>query len=81
MSPMGQQRTLTTYRCHVRSWVTSGRGEEVVGTSVLSQKRTLGGRGFEPVATYHSYFARIALARVSILSASSARAVSRSSAA
>ena len=36
MSEVGQLRTLATYRCHVRSWVTSGRGEEVVGTSVPS---------------------------------------------
>ncbi len=39
-SEMGQQRTLATYPCYVRSWVTSGRGEEVVGTSVLSQEET-----------------------------------------
>ncbi len=40
MSESGHERTLATYRCHVRSWVTSGRGEEVVGTSVHSYKQT-----------------------------------------
>jgi hypothetical protein len=42
MAALGQLRTLATYPCYVRSWVTSGRGEEVVGTSVHSHKQTLG---------------------------------------
>ncbi len=41
-SVVGQLRTPATYPCYVRSWVTSGRGEEVVGTSVHSHKRTYG---------------------------------------
>jgi hypothetical protein len=40
ISPLGQLRTPATYPCYVRSWVTSGRGEEVVGTSVPSQEET-----------------------------------------
>ena len=35
-SGLGQLRTPATYPCYVRSWVTSGRSEEVVGTSVPS---------------------------------------------
>ncbi len=43
MSLVGQLRTPATYPCYVRSWVTSGRGEEVVGTSVVSQQETFAG--------------------------------------
>ncbi len=39
-SAVGQLRTPATYPCHVRSWVISRHGAEVVGTSVPSQKQT-----------------------------------------